>query len=150
VTLTGPGGTGKTRLALQVAAELLDEYANGIWFVDLAPLADPELVPSTIAQTLGLRESGGRPLTDTLQDYLREKQLLLVLDNFEQIVGAAPAVATPLRGAPCPWRPRLPWRWRIRLLTSRPAPQRPRPRPARCRPSGSETRSYPGRVARGG
>jgi len=93
VTLTGTGGTGKTRLSLQVAADLLDEYEHGVWFVDLSPIIDPALVVSTIAGALGVRESGSQPLTDTLRDYLREKQLMLVLDNFEQIVKAAPIVS---------------------------------------------------------
>jgi predicted ATPase len=100
VTLTGPGGTGKTRLGLQVAAELLDEFADGVYFVNLAPISDPELVISTIAQTLGVPESGGRPLLDSVKSYLREKQLLLVLDNFEQVLDAAPLVAELLAAAP--------------------------------------------------
>ena len=82
LTLTGPGGTGKTRLALQVAADLLDDFADGVFFVDLAPIRDPELVASTIAQTLGVRESGDQPLLEILKAYLREHQLLLLLDIF--------------------------------------------------------------------
>jgi predicted ATPase/class 3 adenylate cyclase len=93
VTLTGAGGTGKTRLALQVAAELVEAFADGVWFVRLSMLIDPELVLSTIAQTLGLREAGGQPITTLLVNYLHDKHVLLVLDNFEQVVGAAPAVA---------------------------------------------------------
>ncbi len=100
LTLTGPGGTGKTRLALQVAADLLDDFADGVWFVDLAPLSDPTLVIPTIAQVLGVKEQGARPLRDTLSDYLRGKQLLLVLDNFEQVVEAAPDVAALLAACP--------------------------------------------------
>jgi predicted ATPase/class 3 adenylate cyclase len=100
VTLTGPGGTGKTRLALQVAAELLDVAADGIFFVALAPISDPGLIVSTIAQTLGVRESGSRPLLDTLKDHLRDKQLLLLLDNFEQVVSAAPLIGELLVAAP--------------------------------------------------
>ena len=90
LTLTGPGGTGKTRLALQVAADLLDAFSDGVFFVDLAPLRDPGLVASAIAQPLGVREAGSQPLRETLQGYLREKQMLLVLDNFEQVLAAAP------------------------------------------------------------
>src|SRR5204862_4792157 len=75
VTLTGPGGMGKTRLALQVAAELLDDFPNGVFSVELAALIDPSLVPSTIAQTLGVREAAGKPLVDGLRDYLRDKQM---------------------------------------------------------------------------
>ncbi|MFL5805025.1 MAG: helix-turn-helix domain-containing protein, partial [Roseiflexaceae bacterium] len=76
VTLTGPGGTGKTRLALQVASELLDEFAHGVWFVNLAPIGDPALVIATIAQVLGLKESGSQSFVESLKAYLHEKQLL--------------------------------------------------------------------------
>ena len=100
LTLTGPGGTGKTRLALQVAADLLDDYKDGVYFVALAPLSDPTLVVSTIAQTLGVKESGGRSIIQSLLDYLREKALLLALDNFEQVTAAAPQVAELLANSP--------------------------------------------------
>jgi predicted ATPase/class 3 adenylate cyclase/DNA-binding CsgD family transcriptional regulator len=100
VTLTGPGGTGKTRLALQVAAEFLADVADGIWFVNLAPISDPTLVAATVAQTLGIKEQAGRALSDSLKDWLREKQLLLLLDNFEQVVEAAPLVSELLAAAP--------------------------------------------------
>jgi len=93
LTLTGPGGTGKTRLALQAAAELLDDFTDGVWFVDLAPISDPAMVASTIAQTLGIKETGDQPLAEALCTYLHSKQLLLVLDYFEQVVQAAPLVA---------------------------------------------------------
>lgn len=93
LTLTGPGGIGKTRLALQVAVNLLDHFVDGVYFVSLAPISDPALVSATIAQTLGVHEAPGRPLQESLQDYLRDKQLLLVLDNFEQILAAAPVVS---------------------------------------------------------
>src|SRR5207245_1688434 len=86
VTLTGPGGTGKTRLALQVAAELSDLFADGIYFVDLASMSDPALVMVTIAQTLGIREVGGQPLLERLKDELQQRQMLLVLDNFEHVI----------------------------------------------------------------
>ena len=94
VTLTGPGGTGKTRLALQVAADLLDTFPDGAWFVNLAPLADPALVLPEIARTLQVQEAGGQPIAATLAGYLRDKRLLLVLDNFEQVLPAADAVGT--------------------------------------------------------
>jgi predicted ATPase/DNA-binding SARP family transcriptional activator len=100
VTLTGPGGTGKTRLGLQVAAELLDQFADGVFFVDLAAIRDPALVLPTIAQSLGVREVEGRNLGERLKEYLREKQLLLLLDNFEQVVVAAPLVAELMAEAP--------------------------------------------------
>src|ERR1044072_1506040 len=100
VTLTGPGGTGKTRLSLRVGAELLEEYPDGVWFVELAALSDPKLVISQTARTFGLVEQGGRPIIDSLKDYLREKRLLLILDNFEQIAEAAPQVGQLAQGAP--------------------------------------------------
>jgi predicted ATPase/class 3 adenylate cyclase/DNA-binding NarL/FixJ family response regulator len=92
LTLTGPGGTGKTRLALQVAAELLDHFADGVYFVALAPIGDSSLVLPTIAATLGVKEAGDQTLFDTLASYLRNKQMLLLLDNFEHLVDAAPLV----------------------------------------------------------
>src|SRR5712691_9155769 len=88
LTLTGPGGVGKTRLGLQVASDLHDDFANGVCFVPLAPISEPDLVVPTIAQTLGLREArevGDRPLLERLKVYLQAKQLLLLLDNFEQV-----------------------------------------------------------------
>ena len=93
LTISGPGGMGKTRLALQVARDLLDDFADGVWFVSLAPVDDPALVASTLAATLGVREELGRPLAATLADYLRPRRVLLVLDNFEQVLEAAPLVA---------------------------------------------------------
>jgi predicted ATPase/class 3 adenylate cyclase len=100
VTLTGPGGTGKTRLALQVAADLLDDYADGAFFVNLAPVSDPGLVTPAIAQTLGVGEAQGRPLVEALTGFLRTRALLLVLDNFEQVIDAAPVVGELLMAAP--------------------------------------------------
>jgi predicted ATPase/predicted Ser/Thr protein kinase len=100
VTLTGPGGTGKTRLALAVLAELEDAYRDGAAFVDLAPLADPALVPSSIAQALGLQEAPGRPLEETLQVFLEERILLLCLDNFEHLLAAAALVPRLLADSP--------------------------------------------------
>jgi predicted ATPase/DNA-binding CsgD family transcriptional regulator len=100
VTLTGTGGVGKTRLALEVAAAADSKFADGIYFVALAPLTDQELVVSTIAQALDVQEQVSQPLLDSLKDYLQEKQLLLLLDNFEQVVKAAPAVTELLVSAP--------------------------------------------------
>ena len=100
VTITGAGGVGKTRLGLKVATDLLDDFANGVCFVSLAPLSDPDLVIPSIVQTLGIQEAGERPLLDLLQAYLQEKRLLLVLDNFEQVLAAAPRVAELLAGCP--------------------------------------------------
>ncbi len=93
VTLTGPGGTGKTRLSLEVGHELSERFPDGIYFIDLAPISDPGLVPSTIAHTLGLREGGGRPLLENLKDYLADKAMLLILDNLEQVIAVAPFIA---------------------------------------------------------
>jgi len=89
VTLTGTGGVGKTRLGLQVATELRDTFPDGIFFVSLAPLTDPDLVVPTIAESLGIREIGGRILLDLLEAYLHDKYLLLLLDNFEQVLPAS-------------------------------------------------------------
>jgi non-specific serine/threonine protein kinase len=101
VTLVGSGGVGKTRLALAVAGDLLDHYPEGVWLVEMAALAEPGLVPDTVAQVLGVREEMGRPLTATLIDHLKEKRLLLVLDNCEHLVDAcAQVVAALLRACP--------------------------------------------------
>ncbi|MEO6891702.1 MAG: adenylate/guanylate cyclase domain-containing protein, partial [Ktedonobacteraceae bacterium] len=101
LTLTGPGGMGKTRLALQVAASLSDLFADGIYFVDLAPVSDPAVILTAIAQTLGLREEGGQPLLEHFTEELRHKHMLLLLDNFEQVIGAALQVAELLASCPC-------------------------------------------------
>jgi predicted ATPase/class 3 adenylate cyclase len=100
VTLTGAGGTGKTRLSLQVAAELLADFEDGVFFVDLAAITDPHFFIPTVAQTLSVRERPGQSLSETLKEYLRGKKLLLVFDNFEQLLGAGPAVSALLAGAP--------------------------------------------------
>jgi predicted ATPase/class 3 adenylate cyclase len=99
VTLTGPGGTGKTRLALQLGAELIEGFAAGVFVVDLAPVRDPALVLSTVAQTLALHEQPGQTLEETLGEYLRDKELLLLLDNLEQLLDAAPRLAEVLAAA---------------------------------------------------
>jgi predicted ATPase/transcriptional regulator with XRE-family HTH domain len=93
VTLTGPGGTGKTRLAQEVAAVLRDRYRDGVCFVDLSPLTDPALVMPTIAAALGVRETVGEPLPEAVGRSLRARQLLLVMDNCEQVLGAAADIA---------------------------------------------------------
>jgi predicted ATPase/class 3 adenylate cyclase len=100
LTLTGPGGTGKTRLALQVAARVADSFPDGIYFVPLASLRDPELVPGTIAHELGLADRGGLDPMTGLRDHLRERRILLILDNFEQVPDAAPIVGELLSSAP--------------------------------------------------
>ncbi|MDP8923722.1 MAG: tetratricopeptide repeat protein, partial [Chloroflexota bacterium] len=111
VTLTGPGGTGKTRLVLRVASDLLERFQDGAFFVDLAPISDPSLVASAIAQALDIREVAGRPLPETLKEYLRDRRLLLVLDNFEQILPAASLVSELLAAVP-----------RLKLLVTSRAP----------------------------
>jgi predicted ATPase/class 3 adenylate cyclase len=100
VTLTGPGGTGKTRLALQLGAELIEAFEAGVFFVPLAPIREPALVLPVVAQTLGLREQAGQAIDETLGEFLRDRELLLLLDNLEQLVDAAPRFAELLAGAP--------------------------------------------------
>jgi predicted ATPase/class 3 adenylate cyclase len=108
LTLTGPGGTGKTRLSLQVAADLLQGDGDGVWLVELAPLTDPALVPQAVASALSVREEPGRPLIETLVEYLMPKQLVLILDNCEHLVTACASLAETLMQA-CP---------RLRILAS--------------------------------
>jgi predicted ATPase/class 3 adenylate cyclase/DNA-binding CsgD family transcriptional regulator len=100
LTLTGPGGTGKTRLGLQVAAELIDMFSDGVYFVNLAPISDQDLVVPTIAQTLDVKEIAGQSLLNQLKASLHWKHLLLLLDNFEQVVDAAMDVAGLLAACP--------------------------------------------------
>lgn len=100
LTLTGPGGCGKTRLALQLAIGLQESFEEGACFVALAPIRDPQLVASTIAQALGVQEIPGRSILDTLKDFLRGRHLLLLLDNFEQVISAAPQLIELLRASP--------------------------------------------------
>ncbi len=100
VSLTGAGGTGKTRLSIQVAAELLDEYEHGVWFVELASITDPELVLPTIASTLKIKESAGISVEQNLHEQLSKRNLLLVMDNLEQVVSAAPLIGKLLAVAP--------------------------------------------------
>lgn len=101
VSLLGAGGAGKTRLAIQVAADLIEEFKNGVWLTELAPLEDPALVVQTVASKLGVREVAGRALLDSLVDYLQPKTLLLVLDNCEHLVAACAQMVTALLRA-CP------------------------------------------------
>jgi predicted ATPase/class 3 adenylate cyclase len=101
VTLTGSGGTGKTRLSLQVATELIEKFDYGVWLVELAPLSDPELIPQTILSVIGVREQLGKTSLEVLKGYLHEKRLLIVLDNCEHLISAsAQVVNTLLRAAP--------------------------------------------------
>ncbi|HEY3522310.1 MAG TPA: tetratricopeptide repeat protein [Candidatus Limnocylindrales bacterium] len=89
LTLTGPGGVGKTRLAIELGADLLDDYEDGVWFVDLGPVSDPEFVGHTIATSLGVMDIAGQPILDTVIDHLRRRHVLLVLDNCEHLLDAA-------------------------------------------------------------
>jgi transcriptional regulator with XRE-family HTH domain len=98
ITVTGPGGVGKTRLAIAVAAEMAEAFPDGVVFVDLSPLTDPARVIPTIAAALGVREAAGQPLQVTLATFLVSQRLLLVLDNCERVLAAAPDLTT-LRGA---------------------------------------------------
>lgn len=100
ITLTGAGGSGKTHLALEVATEQVSNWPDGIWFVDLAPLRAPDQVALAIAQTLGIVERSDQPLAQTLAAFLRVRQLLLVLDNYEHLLDAAPLAAELLHAAP--------------------------------------------------
>lgn len=92
LTLSGPGGVGKTRMALQVAAEVLEEFADGVFFIRLSVISDPNLIAYAIAHELGIREVVGSPLTESLRDYVRNKNMLLILDNFEHVLQAAHVV----------------------------------------------------------
>jgi len=100
VTLTGPGGVGKTRLSLAAGAELLPSFDDGVFFVDLSALSDPALVTGAIAGALGLRESPGRSLSETLSDYLASRQVLLILDNLEHLLAATPDISALVTSAP--------------------------------------------------
>jgi predicted ATPase/class 3 adenylate cyclase len=100
LTLTGAGGIGKTRLAVQAGLELVEHFPNGVFFVGLAPLVEAEFVVSTIAQTLGVRESPGESMLDTLAEHLRMRRLLLVLDNLEHVLAAAGDIAELVAAAP--------------------------------------------------
>ncbi len=108
VTLVGSGGAGKTRLSLRVAADLLAEGNDGVWLAELASLSDPSLLPQIVAQMLGIKEQGGRPIADTLTDALKTSHLLLILDNCEHMLPACAALASDLLRA-CP---------HVRLLAS--------------------------------
>jgi predicted ATPase/DNA-binding XRE family transcriptional regulator len=100
LTLTGPGGVGKTRLALEVAGRANGDFADGIAFVALAPLQDPDLVPSVLAEGLGVKEAAGGSLMDALTRYLQEKEMLLLIDNLEHLLPAAPVIADLVRECP--------------------------------------------------
>ncbi|MGH2541466.1 MAG: AAA family ATPase, partial [Ardenticatenaceae bacterium] len=96
LTLTGPGGCGKTRLALAAASELLTAFADGVWLVELAQLSDPALVPRALLSALGLGERAGRTHLEILTDHLRARELLLLLDNCEHLIAAAARLAEAL------------------------------------------------------
>jgi predicted ATPase/class 3 adenylate cyclase len=100
LTLTGAGGSGKTRLGLQAAGGLLDEYRDGVFLVELAPISDPRLIPATVADAIGVKAEGRRPALDTLRDQVRDREMLLVMDNFEHVVAGATVAADLLDAAP--------------------------------------------------
>ena len=101
VTLTGAGGAGKTRLAIQVAGQLADEFADGVWYVDLAPITDPEVVPITVARAFGLPDQPGRSTMDTLTRFVADRQMLMVLDNCEHLLDASAALVDCAAGRCC-------------------------------------------------
>jgi predicted ATPase/class 3 adenylate cyclase len=101
LTIVGAGGAGKTRLALQVAADLLEEFADGVWLVELAPVSDAAQVPQAVASALGVRTEPGRPVADTVTEYLQPKQAMLILDNCEHVVAACAGITERLLRA-CP------------------------------------------------
>jgi predicted ATPase/DNA-binding XRE family transcriptional regulator len=100
LTLTGPGGVGKTRLAVEVAERSREAFADGVVFVPLAPLRDPEVVPSALAETLGVTDVANRTLQEALEQHLRDKQMLILLDNFEHLLAATPVVAGLVEACP--------------------------------------------------
>ena len=144
LTLTGPGGVGKTRLALAAAAAARPAYPDGVWLVELAALADPALVPAAVAAAVGVREAPGRPPAGTLADALRPRCLLLVLDNCEHVLDAgpgdrgAPGGLPPPDGAGDEPRPAAPGRG------ARASPSRPSP----CPPAGPGAAAPAGGPAR--
>lgn len=99
VTLTGTGGAGKTRLALQAAADLIDDFAHGVWLVELAALTDERLVPQSVATTLGIKERPGTPIAETLVEALHDRQLLLIVDNCEHLIHATAALSQAILAA---------------------------------------------------
>ena len=100
LTLTGPGGTGKTRLSLQVAMGSLDAFTDGVFFIELASISNPKLAVSATALTLGIKETGDTPLIESLKDSLRDKQMLMLFDNFEQVLATAPLISELLTACP--------------------------------------------------
>src|SRR5215213_3038343 len=144
LTLTGAGGSGKTRLALEVARDLLEAYPNGVWLVELAPLSEELLVPKAVAEALKVPERPQEPLLDTLADVLRERQLLLVVDNCEHLIEAAAGLVDKLLDS-CP---------RVRILATsrealgvegearRPVPPLSAPEPQEGTSSSEELEAY--------
>ena len=94
VTLTGAGGAGKTRLAVEIATEIAGEFAGGVWYVDLAPITDPDVVPVTVARALSLPDQPGQPTTDVLLRFIRDRQMLLLLDNCEHLLDVSAELAS--------------------------------------------------------
>ncbi len=101
VTVTGAGGVGKTRLAIQVAAQMEADFGDGVWYVDLSPITDADVVPVTVARALGLPDQEGRATMETLTRFIGTRQMLLVLDNCEHLLDAVAELVVGLAGA-CP------------------------------------------------
>ena len=99
VTLSGAGGAGKTRLAVEIATRIAPEYADGVWYVDLAPITDPVVVPVTVTRALGLPDQPGGSTMDTLLRFVRDRHVLVVLDNCEHLLGATAELVVALLGA---------------------------------------------------
>ncbi len=135
VTLTGPGGSGKTRLALELVEQLRDRYRDGAALVELAPLREPAFVPAAVAQALGLRESAGAQVEDALEAFVAGRELLLCVDNFEHVLEAAPLVSRLLAAAPdltVIATSRAPLRLRDEQELPVPPLPSPTPRPSSC------------------
>jgi predicted ATPase/class 3 adenylate cyclase len=104
VTLLGPGGIGKSRLSVQLGSEIVADYPDGVWFVELAPITDPRLVPQAVASVLGVKEEAGRPVLEALQRFVADRRLLIILDNCEHLLAASAEVAKRLLQAGAPLR----------------------------------------------
>ena len=140
MTLTGAGGAGKTRLAIQIAGQLSGEFGDWVWYVDLAPITDPDLVPVTVARALGLPDQPGRSTMDTLSRFLADHQMLVVLDNCEHLLDASAALVNALlataAGLTLLTTSREPIGVPRRVSWRVPSLSLPAPKPSICSPTG--------------